>query len=311
MNRVRYVVKILWLPWLLGVVLCVLTGCSGGEGEDSAPRNSRLTLQLATADQPSRGSLRQRVAPSQLRQVTPGSPGFITRLDIRIEAVDIPSPILHSLSLSETQQHAVSVELLVPVGTQRRILVTAFNASGAEIFRGEATVDLTRDLEVVPLTLERVLLPEAPDVADLANKAFAFADGVAFGVVGAVTLTLGTFTENTGPFTLVSGSHIASGTVTIAPETTSSSQSQARQTTSSARCDFLIVTSTYPPDQGPQAGEQGFIFCQADAVDGRLTIVDADTGARSVSTPPVVSVGGTFPFILDFSRLDEPSQRIQ
>jgi hypothetical protein len=288
----------------------VLTGCSSGEGEGPAPRDSRLTLRLVTADQPSSGSLRQRVAPSQLRQVTPGSPGFISRLDIRIEAADITSPIIHSLSLTETQQNTVTVELLVPVGTQRRILVTALNASGAEIFRGEATVDLTRDLEVVPLTLVRVLLPEAVDAAAVANKAFAFADGVAFGVVGAVTLTLGTFTENTGPFTLVSGSHTASGMVTIVPETTSSAQSQTRQTTSSARCDFIIVTSTYPPDQGPQTGEQGFVFCQADAVDGHLTIVDADTGARSTSTPPVV-VDGTFPFILDFSRLDEPGQRIQ
>jgi hypothetical protein len=132
-----------------------------------------------------------------------------------------------------------------------------------------------------------------------------------------VTLTFGTFAQNTGPFTLTSNSHTASGTVTIDPATTSSTQrravasGQVRQTARNTRCDFIIATSTYPPDQGPQRGEQGFVFCQVDAVDGRLTVVDADTGARSISTPPVVSVGGTFPFILDFSQLDDPSQRIR
>jgi hypothetical protein len=72
-----------------------------------------------------------------------------------------------------------------------------------------------------------------------------------------------------------------------------------------------VATSTYPPDQGPQAGEHGAVFCQADAVDGRLIVADVETGARSTSTAPVVAVGGTFPFILDFSRLDDASQRLQ
>jgi hypothetical protein len=298
---------LLRIPWLLGVILLVLTGCGDKGGDGSARRTSRLTLQVVTADQPSSTSLRRAESSGQTR-VAPGSPGFVTRLDIRIEAADIASPITRSLTLTEAQQSEVTVELLVPVGTQRRILVTAFNASGAKIFEGETTVDLTRDLEVVTLTLVRVLLLEAADAADLANKTFAFADGVALGVVGAVTLTFGTFVENTGPFTLTSDSRTASGTVTIVPATTSSTQSRA---TSDARCDFLVATSTYPPDQGPQAGEQSPVFCQVDAVDGRLTVADVETGARSLSTPPVVAVGGTFPFLLDFSRLDDASQRLQ
>src|SRR4030095_16735730 len=102
------------------------------------------------------------------------------------------TPITQSLTLSEMQQNVVTVDLLVPMASQRRILVTAMNATDTEIFRGETTVDLTSDLEVVPLTLVRILLPEAADAADVANKTFTFADGVAFGVVGTVALALAT-----------------------------------------------------------------------------------------------------------------------
>ena len=156
MPRVRHV----GMLWLLGITPCVLTGCGSSGGGGSAQRTSCLTLQLATADQPASTGLRQTATPRHLRQMLPGSPGFITRLDIRIEAADIATPITSSRTLTETEQSEVTVILSVPLGTHRRILVTAFNASGAKIFQGETTADLTRDLEVVPLTLVRVLLPE-------------------------------------------------------------------------------------------------------------------------------------------------------
>jgi hypothetical protein len=66
----------------------------------------------------------------------PGSPGFITRLNIRIEAADIATPITSSRTLTKTEQSEVTVILSVPLGTHRRILVTAFNASGGEDLPG-------------------------------------------------------------------------------------------------------------------------------------------------------------------------------
>jgi hypothetical protein len=219
--------------------------------------------------------------------VAPGEPGFITRLDIRIEATDISAPSTQSFSLTEAEQQQATVELLVPLGSNRRIIVSALNASETEIFHGETLVDLTQDVTTVTLTLVRILVLEAANPATLANGSFTFADGTVFGVTGVVTLTFGSFTGNTSVFTLISGSQIASGSITIATVTTSTAQSravaagQSRQTTPT-RCDFVVATSTYQPGQGPQTGDHLPITpCATDAVDGRLTL------GESTSAPPV------------------------
>jgi hypothetical protein len=254
-------------------------------------------LLITTVEQAPSDSLLRAELPGEPRQVEPGDPGFIVRLDLRVEAPDIATPVTQSLELTRTQQTEVTVELLVPVGLQRRIRVTAFNEDGMAIFRGETTVDLTRDVVVVEIVLGRGdLLPEATTPSTLANKAFTFDNGAAFGIAGTVTLTFGTFEGNTGSFVLASPGGSASGSVTIAPSTASTAQSrgevlsQARQDTSNTRCDFTVTTSTYPSGQGPQGNDQIPIApCETDSVDGRLIAVNARTGARSTSAPPTES----------------------
>jgi hypothetical protein len=201
---------------------------------------------------------------------------------------------VQSLALTEAQQTEVTVEITVPTGLQRRVLVTAFNAFGTEIFRGETRTDLTQAVVPVPILLERVLLPETVAASELANNAFVFDDGAAFGIADRVTLTFGLLTDGTGLlFTIVSSGGIASGNVTIETTTASSAQSragapgQSRQDTPGTSCNFAVETSTYAPSAGPQAGENLLMRpCETDAIDGNLILVNASTGARSTSAPP-------------------------
>jgi hypothetical protein len=291
-------------------------GCGGSGGGGEGARTSRITLLITTVEQAPSDSLLRAELPGEPRQVEPGDPGFIVRLDLRVEAPDIATPVTQSLELTRTQQTEVTVELLVPVGLQRRIRVTAFNEDGMAIFRGETTVDLTRDVVVVEIVLGRGdLLPEATTPSNLANKAFTFDNGAAFGIAGPVTLTFGTFEGNTGSFVLASPGGSASGSVIIAPSTASTAQSrgevsgQARQDTSNTRCDFTVTTSTYPAGQGPQGGDQIPIApCETDSVDGRLIAVNARTGVRSTSAPPMIAIVSTVRLLLETDRLDDPSQ---
>lgn len=308
--------ELLPLVGILCLMLLGLAGCdTGGGGKGgTAQSTSRLALRISTANQPASGTLRQGGSPGQTR-ASPGARDFITRLSIRVEAADIPTPITSSVTLTATQQDQVTVELRVPVGASRRIIVMAVNALEEEIFRGEKTVTLALDVEPVDLLLGRVLIPVAASAANLADKAFPFASGAAFGVAGAVTLAFGPFVGTQGVFTLTSGSFTASGSVILPSATTTRAQhqaaadGQARQTTSCTSCNFAVGTSIGVG--GPQAGARLCVPCQVDDVDGRLIVVDS-AGVRSTSAPPVgVPVSSPFPFILDVGRLDSDRERLQ
>jgi hypothetical protein len=134
MRRVRRR-ALLPVAGILYLMLLGLAGCGNqdGEQEDTRRSASRLNLQLLPADSSASRSGRQIGAADTVRRVAPGEPGFITRLDIRIEATDIATPITRSVSPTTAQQQEVSVELLVPVGSNRRIAASAFNASSTEI----------------------------------------------------------------------------------------------------------------------------------------------------------------------------------
>lgn len=122
----------------------------------------------------------------------------------------------------------------------------------------------------INITVTSVEMPATAD--DLAERVFAFPDGGALdaGLTGvAVTLTVGAFSGNTGSFTLTTPDHTAGGMVTI------------------DSCTFAVEFSTFPPGEGLQVGVQIVIDpCTIDPRDGHLILVNADTGAVSVSEPP-------------------------
>jgi hypothetical protein len=279
------------------VILLGVVGCGGTSGDgDSAGRVSRITLQITTAEQAGGDALRQAVAPSSLRAVPtdPSDPAFVSRLDIEVTGEGIPSSITRSVDLTAAQQETgVSVDLIVPTGPQRRITVNAFNAAGTRIFSGEATADLLGATATVPITLRREFVPQAVTPLALANKVFTFADGAAFGIAGEATLQFGAFTANSGPFTLTSAGQIAMGNVTILPPASTDTSPQRnpagtpRQGETSTSCNFTIETSGFPAGGGPQ-GRQILRMhpCDADALDGNLLLVNADTKARSASALP-------------------------
>ncbi len=111
--------------------------------------------------------------------------------------------------------------------------------------------------------------PTVPAIpADLGSRTFTFADGAAFGRVGAaVSLTFGAFVENAGSFVLTSGD-FAAGSVVI------------------ASCTFDVVLGSFSVGQGPRFGDQIHIDpCAVNMADGHLIAVNAVTGASSVSDP--------------------------
>ncbi len=293
---------------VFSLILLMFAGCSPSskEGSSAGQGTSRLTVLLTTGEQSAPAGLRRVVASGQLR-VAPGDPGFVTRLEVRITAADIDPPITQSFALSETQQTDIIVELRVPVGTNRRIIVTVFNADDVAIFGGETTVDLIQAEQVVTRTLQRQeLILTAAVTADIANQTFVFTDGAVFGLPGVeVTLAIGAFADSTGLFTLSSNGLQASGSITLTVPAASSSR--LRQQASGTPCTLQVALSTYPPGQGPQTGDTLSLTCQTDAVDGRLLIENASTMAQATSNAPRATVNITFPFILDVSRLDDLS----
>lgn len=272
------------LLWVLGMSSCVLLGLAGcggssedkGGGTGGATARNRLTLQLSLperseTDQPVRG-----LQAAQARQVQPGAPGFIERLDIRIRAQGRELLPPQSFSLSPAEQETVRRDIEVPTDPTIQtfeVAVAAFNASGVEIFRGEIGVARTQDVAVVTLTRSTLLLAVATP-ATLRGRTFLFTDGAAFGLPGvAMTLVLITFEGNRGNFTLTSGGFTVRGTVTI------------------SSCDFMTVESTFPVGRGPQRGDRFLMDpCEIDTVDGRLSVRNTATGAQSVSAPPANTV---------------------
>lgn len=259
----------------LGGLLFLVAGCGGSDGNNggSVVRTSRLALQLTPLSDVAPDAGQPRAAsPGTGRQVLPGTPGFLTRLTVRVEAADF-SPITASFSLTATQQEGVEIALAVPVGARRRLTVAAFNEANVEIFRSEErTIDVQGAAQTVALTLQRVLISRPALPNDLAQRVFVFPEGAAFEItssLGEIRLAFGRFTGNTSPFTLAAGGFTTRGTVTL------------------GSCHFLASTSDFPPGEGVPAGGQLLLDpCEVDSADGRLLVQHAVTGNRSISRPP-------------------------
>ena len=245
--------------------------------------------------------------PRQVVPTDPSDPAFVSRVDVQVEGEGIPTPVTQSVTLTAAQQTEVTVEnLVVPTGPNRRITVNAFNSAGTLIFDGDVTTDLLDATVTVPIPLSRVLVPEAVTPSDLADKAFAFADGAAFGIGSpaqpqAAILQFGTFTGDTGSFTLTSAGQTATGNVTILPPASTDTSRRLsptgtpRQGETSTSCTFALETSGFSSNGEPQA-EQTLRMnpCEVDAFDGNLILVNADTNARSTSAFPT-PVGNAVP----------------
>jgi hypothetical protein len=276
--------------WCL--IMLGLAGCGGSGGGDTTVRTTRLRLQLVRADQTGNNALRNAVAARQTRAVPtdPSDPAFVARLEVQIEGQGITPPIQQSFPLSASQQTQAIVEIdSIPPGPSRRITVDGFNTAGNRIFTGQTTADLLGEEVTVEIPVQRVLIPTEVTAAALANRAFTFDSGAAFGISGAVTLTFGTFAGETGPFTLVSHSFIASGTMSIStsPPPATAGAAQPRQT-SGTGCNFAVSASNYPPGGGPQTGDSLFMStCEIDTIEGNLVLV-SEKGS-STSRPPTAA----------------------
>ena len=111
--------------------------------------------------------------------------------------------------------------------------------------------------------------------ANLQQTTFNFTDGAIFGLANTpVTLATGTFAGDVGDFALTASGAVASGSVTI------------------GSCTFVVTTSSFPPGQGLQVGDQIVIDpCQVDAIDRRLIITNASVSL----TPTISSTPGGYP----------------
>jgi hypothetical protein len=78
-------------------------------------------------------------------------PEVITRLRVEVSAADIPVPV--TAEVTNVSTDTVSVALVVPMGSNRLIAVTAFNGFDVETFRGDLTVDLTQTSQAVEIAL--------------------------------------------------------------------------------------------------------------------------------------------------------------
>ena len=122
---------------VLGIVGCVvlgLTGCGGSSGEHhgSTPSVSRLTLQFVL---PERGSADQPVgvlSSAQVRQVQPGDPEFVVRLEIRLQAERRDLIPVQGFVLSAAEQETVTRDIDVPTDSpfqSFQIFGSALNAA--------------------------------------------------------------------------------------------------------------------------------------------------------------------------------------
>ena len=172
-------------------LLCVLAGCGGNGGSSSTSgtvsRGRPLSLQFQLSSQLSSQAVSAarhegRVA-AQVRQVQPGDPGFIERLEIRLQAQgsDLVPPQV--FTLDATEQETVTLEVMVPdiAPATFQVLVSAFNPQGIEVFRGDTSVAFGQTNAVVTL-LRAALVPVPATPANLQQTTFVFADGAIFGL---------------------------------------------------------------------------------------------------------------------------------
>jgi hypothetical protein len=110
-------------------------------------RGRPLALQFQFSSQPSSqaaiASRRQGLASAQVRQVQPGEPGFIERLEIRLQAQGRDFVPLQVFTLDPTEQETVTRDVMVPdtAPATLQVLVSAFNPQGIEVRLRFAEVD--------------------------------------------------------------------------------------------------------------------------------------------------------------------------
>src|SRR2546427_9131245 len=226
---------------LVSGLFCLLAGCGGNSGSSDthgpASRVGQLSLQLVLSPQSFSTPPHDRLTSAQGRQVQPGDPGFIERLEIRLQGQGGDLAPFQVFILNAAEQETVTREVTVPdtVPVTFQVLVSSFNNQGLELFRGSTLGVRGQDSAVVPLLRSAPLLPVPATPADLQNTIFQFHDGMVFGLASVpVTLATGTFVGNVGDFAFAATGFVASGRVVI------------------GSCTFQVTASTFPPGQGPQ-----------------------------------------------------------
>lgn len=154
---------------LVGFLLVAGCGGSGGSQDESGQRLRHVTLQLHV-DTP---------APSQSPRALQGSghtrqtndPAAVTRLLVQVSAADIVVPI--SVEVRNVTTDVTTVELRVPLGSDRQITATAFNEFEVQIFQGQLRgVDLTQGIQTAALTLQAL-----PSITPLVSALISAANG--------------------------------------------------------------------------------------------------------------------------------------
>ena len=155
----------LWVGHMLSLVVLILAGCGGSDGtggSTTATGMGQLLLHVTTPDQERAGLTPRAVAAGQTRQaesitllrVVVSGPGIPTPIVVECP---IPGPLTPQCQVTETPEaFIVTITLLVPVGTERLVIVTGIDQTGAEILRGMDTVDLTQPLQTVTVMLAPV-----------------------------------------------------------------------------------------------------------------------------------------------------------
>ena len=257
----------LWLG-----LFCMLAGCGSNDG--SSPTGSTASRSAASPPAPTLSEVVSTAPPAgrpaaQARQVQPGDPGFIDRLEIRLQAQgsDLVSPQV--FLLDPAQQETATLEVAVPdtAPTTFEVLISAFTSQGIEAYRGQTSVARGQTSAVVVLP-RFAFVPVPATAANLQQTTFNFTDGAVFGLADIpVTLATGTFTGDVGDFALTASGSVASGSVTI------------------GSCIFVVTTTSFPSGQGLQVGDTIVIDpCQVDAIDRRLIVTNI-----SVSETPTIS----------------------
>src|SRR5262245_11328286 len=140
--RGRSLQPLRYLGLLLGL-LCMLAGCGSNGGNSTtgitASRSRQLALQFQLSSEAVSTASPARLPSAQTRQVQPGDPGFIARLEVRlqVQGSDFMSPQV--FMLDSTQQETATIDVAVPdtVPATFEVLVSAFTSQGIEAYRGQ------------------------------------------------------------------------------------------------------------------------------------------------------------------------------
>ncbi len=155
-----------WWQWvrlasLLSLTLVLGMGCEGGKGTSGGvplEGTTRLALHVTT---PNEGQSRAS-QPTPLAQTR--ATGRTTSVRVVVSGVGIPTPIVVSCSLtgpatpecqltSTPTTLSLRIELIVPRGTKRLVVITAFDENGALTLSGEQLVDLLQPTQTLSIVL--------------------------------------------------------------------------------------------------------------------------------------------------------------